>query len=1302
MKKSLTRKVIFLSVCFCIVSLVMGILLTKTVKADPVVYYFNNAVNHNPETLGNYWLDAELTIPATSLPNLEVDEVNIISEAEYDGNIIFNGTAVNEGRVMGDAIFYEDSTENLGTVSGVKTRYYTITSQPSRNFMDDGPWIVVADGVEVDLDLNGSIYDLGTTFSAINGGYFLSSSLELTNQNIIKNSITLTYNTDLNQDSIPLAEDFQVLFDATPVGIIDVNVTGNQVVILLDQDPQEGRDAEEVFLSYDFGQYLITDERGLNAHNFSNISIVFGAGPSSLTVGTEPVYGTLVGTKLYVSNKMSDSVSVINTETEEIITTISVGDGPEMSVLVGNKLFVNNIFSANVSVINTLTNSVSATIAVGSGPYFSTVVGTKVYVSNTDTNTVSVINTNTNTVTATITVGSAPWNLGSVGTKVYVPNRLSGTVSVIDTVTDTVLSTISITSGGAGSNAIPVGTTMYVGGSNAIYAINTVTDTITATISLGSNPYFSCRLGTKIYTSNRNGSSVSVIDSQTNTVSSTIPVSIEPTTCVVLGSKIFVTHGSNENGVIEVINTSTDTVSDRIAVGLKPFYATPAGSKLFVSNNASSSISVINTNSIYSERPDLISFTSTTDNGTYTSGQNINITANFGRLLEAGSSMTVELNSGAEVVLNTVSGKTLTGIYTIVSGETTPDLAVDSVVDASVTDLFGNTQTEYEIPSSQGNLVAENSFIKRNIGDSKNIVIGSFYNVTVGSNPYQVSAPITVNSIPYVYVANQGSNNVSVVRTTDNTVVSTINAGTEPYGVATVTLSGTTYLYVANTGSDNVTVINTSTNTVVATVLVGVKPYYVAVFGTDVYVSNSQSNTVSVINANTNTVSATIPVGSYPRGIKAVAGKVYVANYGDPNYTGGNSVSVINPATNTVSTVILMPSSVDGPRGLHGSGTSVYVANFRSNNVSIINTNTNTVSATIAVGLGPRGITPLGTNVYVENFDDGTISVIDTNTNTVSATIKGGHSLTGMGISETDIYYSRFQDDALSKLNTLTNTLYSAPDITAPVISAFSVPSSSSSSSVTVLSFSGTDNIGVTGYLIKESASTPSSDDGAWSETAPGSYVVSSGNGEKILYAWLKDAAGNISSSSSASVTIFSGGGNGIIPPSIVGVDAAIVPDNNDFPNLPTDSLSPLDSESLETSLLDPGLVSDSDRLKSNLFLAVQDKGTLWYVDPATKLRYPIQQASILNLLKISTLGITNVDLKKIPIYQPNAQSVVLPSFLQGRFLLQVQDKGKTWYTQPSGFLHRITVHNIINVTKNFARGILDKDLKLIKIGSFR
>ena len=69
---------------------------------------------------------------------------------------------------------------------------------------------------------------------------------------------------------------------------------------------------------------------------------------------------------------------------------------------------------------------------------------------------------------------------------------------------------------------------------------------------------------------------------------------------------------------------------------------------------------------------------------------------------------------------------------------------------------------------------------------------------------------------------------------------------------------------MANQGSNDVTVINTATNTVVATIPVGSQPIGAAVTpdGTRVYVTNTASNTVSVINTATNTVVATIPVGA--------------------------------------------------------------------------------------------------------------------------------------------------------------------------------------------------------------------------------------------------------------------------------------------------------------------------------------------------------------------------------------------------------------------------------------------------------
>jgi YVTN family beta-propeller protein len=76
-------------------------------------------------------------------------------------------------------------------------------------------------------------------------------------------------------------------------------------------------------------------------------------------------------------------------------------------------------------------------------------------------------------------------------------------------------------------------------------------------------------------------------------------------------------------------------------------------------------------------------------------------------------------------------------------------------------------------------------------------------------------------------VTNAISDNVSVIRTSDNTVVATVAVGDNPLGVA-VTPDGA-FAYVTNAVSDNVSVIRTSDNTVVASVAVGDGPFGVAI-----------------------------------------------------------------------------------------------------------------------------------------------------------------------------------------------------------------------------------------------------------------------------------------------------------------------------------------------------------------------------------------------------------------------------------------------------------------------------------------
>ncbi len=93
------------------------------------------------------------------------------------------------------------------------------------------------------------------------------------------------------------------------------------------------------------------------------------------------------------------------------------------------------------------------------------------------------------------------------------------------------------------------------------------------------------------------------------------------------------------------------------------------------------------------------------------------------------------------------------------------------------------------------------------------------------------------------------------------------------------------------------------------------------------------------------------------------------------------------------------------------------------------------------------------------------------------------------------------------------------PDTTAPVVSSFRMLTTSTSLSVPVTRFTATDAIGVTGYLITESATAPAATATDWSSTAPTSFTFSSA-GRNRAYAWAKDAAGNVSASRYAIVTV--------------------------------------------------------------------------------------------------------------------------------------------------------------------------------------
>ncbi len=276
--------------------------------------------------------------------------------------------------------------------------------------------------------------------------------------------------------------------------------------------------------------------------------------------------------------------------------------------------------------------------------------------------------------------------------------------------------------------------------------------------------------------------------------------------------------------------------------------------------------------------------------------------------------------------------------------------------------------------------------------EADNISVIQTSNNTVVETISTDTGPIGLAFTPdheYVYVTNYGSaacnNKVTVIQTSDNTILTTITVGNCPAQIA-ITPNGL-YGYVANYFSDSFSVIEISSNTVVATVTTGDGPMGVTITpdGQYAYFALEQAGSVQVVQTSDNTIVATIGVGSSPY-------RIAITPNGDYAYVTNrfsDNVSVIQTSNNTVIATIGVG---DWPHGIAitPDGEFAYVVNFfMSNNVSVIQISTNTVENTIAVGSWPKAIafTPDGEYAYVTNGGGNSISVIEISSGTVVETI---------------------------------------------------------------------------------------------------------------------------------------------------------------------------------------------------------------------------------------------------------------------------------------------------------------------------
>jgi YVTN family beta-propeller protein len=246
-----------------------------------------------------------------------------------------------------------------------------------------------------------------------------------------------------------------------------------------------------------------------------------------------------------------------------------------------------------------------------------------------------------------------------------------------------------------------------------------------------------------------------------------------------------------------------------------------------------------------------------------------------------------------------------------------------------------------------------------------------------------------------LYVGCLLSNNVAVVDTVTESVVTTMPLTEDPFAAADGLAVSPTQprVYVAN--FHLLSVYDTTTNSLVTDIPLTFSIGYdqtegVAVnpAGTRVYVTQVFSSDMNVIDTATNTEIATIPfVASRAVVVDPTGNTVYAGG----SSSGGTDVSVIDATTNAVVDTISAGGSCGSIAGLalHPSGSTLYAA--CRNYVAVIDVATKVVTP-VAVGFNVFGVDVSrdGSKVVAVIEGDNAVQIIDTATNTASPEITVG------------------------------------------------------------------------------------------------------------------------------------------------------------------------------------------------------------------------------------------------------------------------------------------------------------------------
>jgi YVTN family beta-propeller protein len=175
---------------------------------------------------------------------------------------------------------------------------------------------------------------------------------------------------------------------------------------------------------------------------------------AAIEVGSEPISIAMStdGSKAYVANALSGTVSVIDTKTNTVSATLPVLIGGRLNGVAvppdEDRLYVAEVSSGQVYVLSLPGGTHVERIKVRDFPQGMGLSpdGKRLYVVNTASDNVSVIDTASNELLINIPVGARPHSIAIArdGTRAYVTSSLSHSVSVIDLAENKSVATINL------------------------------------------------------------------------------------------------------------------------------------------------------------------------------------------------------------------------------------------------------------------------------------------------------------------------------------------------------------------------------------------------------------------------------------------------------------------------------------------------------------------------------------------------------------------------------------------------------------------------------------------------------------------------------------------------------------------------------------------------------------------------------------------------------------------------------------------------------------------------------------------